>query len=216
MHDETTQAPNTDTVPMPTDPGAEPVGSGEPRLQREAVVLVHDRGRFAVLVALCTLAGVAVGFVLGTFATAGGDDAANGFVGVAEVAPVGERPHCDHAAPPPPPDPSFNLWNRGGGVHIWSNDPQAWLGVNLEDHARGARVSGVVAGSAAAAAGIEEDDVISAVDGESIATASQLARAIRNYEPGDKVKIELERAGDHITLHAELGARGGSQGIRIR
>lgn len=225
MTDDT--APATDTVPAvtpdaPAKAEAEPAG-GEPRLQREAVVLVHDRGRFAVLVALCTLAGVAVGFVLGAFAS--DRNAAYGDAGAAMLSayPGADEPDdtsCP-AAPHPPavirprhvPDPGVNLWRPD--IDILSIDSYAWLGVRLDDD-NGARVTEVIAGSPAAAAGLQDGDIVTTVDGESIAKASQLQRAIRDREPGDDVSITVLRNGDDITLSAELGSRGGGQRVRIR
>ncbi len=58
---EAAQPTSPPPAPAPTSPRQDPG-----RLERQTVVMVNDRGRLALLVALCTLAGVAVGFGLST------------------------------------------------------------------------------------------------------------------------------------------------------
>lgn len=57
----------------------------------------------------------------------------------------------------------------------------------------GVMVSRVVEDSPAAQAGIEVGDIISGVDGERIASASDLMRAISKRDPGESVALELWR-----------------------
>ncbi len=76
------------------------------------------------------------------------------------------------------------------------------------DIAVGAFVVGVESGSAAEAAGIQEGDVILAVDGVEVAAAVDLGEIIRDYEPGDAVEITVLREGEEQELRATLGSRG--------
>jgi S1-C subfamily serine protease len=55
--------------------------------------------------------------------------------------------------------------------------------------ASGATVAGVISGSPAAQAGLAAGDVITAVDGKSVASASALSDMIAAHHPGDKVTI---------------------------
>ena len=53
----------------------------------------------------------------------------------------------------------------------------------------GAQVAGVVPGSPAERAGIEQGDVITAVDGRAVASAPTLHAAVSAHRPGDTVKV---------------------------
>jgi putative serine protease PepD len=73
----------------------------------------------------------------------------------------------------------------------------------------GAFVVEVVPDSGAAAAGIEQGDVIVAVDGEEITSNEQLGDAVRDHEAGDSIEITFERGGEEQTVTAEIGRQGG-------
>lgn len=81
------------------------------------------------------------------------------------------------------------------------------LGVGLEDvegASGGATVVTVEPESAAEKAGVEDGDVITAFDGESVRSARQLARIVRETPAGREVQIEVTREGVAKTLTAEL------------
>jgi serine protease Do len=83
----------------------------------------------------------------------------------------------------------------------------SFLGVGLEDvegAVRGARVLSVEPESAAEEAGVEDGDVITGFDGESVRSASQLARLVRETPAGRAVPIEVKRDGSAKTLTATL------------
>lgn len=69
----------------------------------------------------------------------------------------------------------------------------------------GALVTKVVPGGAADAAGIRDGDVVVKVDDASIDSMPDLKVAIRNYRPGDEVKIVVIRDGNEQTVSATLG-----------
>ena len=95
------------------------------------------------------------------------------------------------------------LISTGSAVH-------ATLGVNarsVTDGTRdGALVLNVEPGSAAAQAGIREEDVIIAVDDTPVGSSEELAVAVDAREPGEEVVIELIRGGSSRTVQATLGA----------
>jgi putative serine protease PepD len=72
----------------------------------------------------------------------------------------------------------------------------------------GAVVREVMPGSAAEDAGVEPGDIIVGLDGEEIATMSDLITAILRRSPGDEVDLEVFRTDSVITLEATLGASG--------
>jgi putative serine protease PepD len=76
----------------------------------------------------------------------------------------------------------------------------------VDADAEGAFVVEVVPGSGAADAGLQEGDLIVAIDGESISTSAEVRDGVRGHEPGDEVELRIERDGEAQTLTAELGA----------
>ncbi|WP_029894558.1 Do family serine endopeptidase [Desulfohalovibrio reitneri] len=96
---------------------------------------------------------------------------------------------------------------------------RGWLGVTIQDvdedvakaldlpEPRGALIAGVIEGDPAAEAGIKTQDVIQAVNGESVADSSELLKAIAGLKPGDKVRLKVWRKGRTLNLTATLGQR---------
>jgi len=94
---------------------------------------------------------------------------------------------------------------------------RGWIGVQIQPvtldiadglglkKAAGALVSEPQPDSPAAKAGIESGDVITAVDGNSIADARELARRIGTMAPGTAVKLNLVHQGQEKTVTLTLG-----------
>ncbi|MDX5318531.1 MAG: trypsin-like peptidase domain-containing protein, partial [Actinomycetes bacterium] len=90
----------------------------------------------------------------------------------------------------------------------------AFLGVSMSDAVvelggtgrTGAQVERVVAGSAAAEAGLQAGDVIVAIDGEPVSGSESLTGYVRQYSPGESVGLEVVRRGTAETVTATLGA----------
>ena len=80
-------------------------------------------------------------------------------------------------------------------------DDVSKLGLSEE---RGARVTEVVADSPAAKAGLAENDVIVGFGGESVRSALQLQRLVRETPPGREVEVDVVRAGRSQKLSVEL------------
>ncbi len=74
---------------------------------------------------------------------------------------------------------------------------------------RGAFVTEVVPGSAAAKAGLQQGDVITSIEGRPVTGTQDVGQAIRGRNPGDKVEITYERQGQESTTTATLDRRGG-------
>lgn len=55
-------------------------------------------------------------------------------------------------------------------------------------------------------AGLQEGDVIVAVDGQPVDRVSAVQRIIRNHEPGQTVKVEVMRYGKRMSFDVKLGA----------
>lgn len=94
---------------------------------------------------------------------------------------------------------------------------RGWLGVSVQpvtgDLAKGlelpgrkgALVGSVVKGGPAAAAGLEQGDVILELDGEAVSDAGALAWMVSQRDPGEKVAVTLWRDGKKLTKTVELG-----------
>ena len=65
----------------------------------------------------------------------------------------------------------------------------------------------MTAGSAADAAGLEEGDLITAIDGAEVTSAEALVSELRARAPGDTVTLSVVRAGEALSLDAVLGNR---------
>ena len=94
---------------------------------------------------------------------------------------------------------------------------RGWLGVKIEpvtadvaeslglSEAAGALVNEPQANSPGLEAGIQEGDVITAVDGEPVKGPKELARKIGSIDPGKTVDLSIWRGGKSISIKVELG-----------
>jgi S1-C subfamily serine protease len=100
-------------------------------------------------------------------------------------------------------DIAEQLIDDGSAVH-------AALGVNarsVTDGTRdGALVLNVEPGSPADVAGIREQDIVIAVNGEPVGSSEELVVAVDAFEPGDTVTIEIVRGGGSREVEATLEA----------
>lgn len=71
----------------------------------------------------------------------------------------------------------------------------------------GALIETVTEDSAAAEAGVEPNDIVTAIDGEPITSMSDLVVAVRQHDPGDTVTITLVRDGEEQRVEVTLGER---------
>jgi putative serine protease PepD len=84
----------------------------------------------------------------------------------------------------------------------------AYLGVATADASgEGAALSEVRSGTPAARAGLQNGDVVTKLDGESVGSADELRRLIDAKSPGDEVELTIERNGSTKTVSVTLGTR---------
>jgi serine protease Do len=97
---------------------------------------------------------------------------------------------------------------------------RAWLGVQigtltddlaaqlgLDPGLEGAVVVGVFPDTPAEEEGLEEGDVIVAVEGEDIESSSDLTSALTDYDPGDTVELEIATEDETKTVDVQLARR---------
>lgn len=80
-----------------------------------------------------------------------------------------------------------------------------FLGVSLQDSDNGVTVAEVVDGSAAADAGVQAGDIITAINGADVATVEDAKTAIAALSVGDEVTLDLKRGEETLSLTATLG-----------
>lgn len=83
----------------------------------------------------------------------------------------------------------------------------AFLGVMTEKADKGAKVTEVTKESAAAKAGLQNNDIITKVNETKIETSTDLVNAIHSFKPDTKVAITYLRNGKEKTASAVLGKR---------
>jgi putative serine protease PepD len=85
-----------------------------------------------------------------------------------------------------------------------------YLGVALQEasiNQHGAQVTAVWSGSPAAAAGVKNGDVITAINGTTVIGPSQLVADLNPLKPGEKVTLTVTRGSSTLTLIATLGTQ---------
>ena len=77
--------------------------------------------------------------------------------------------------------------------------------MDMDDDVEGVLIAEVLDDSPAEEAGLEDGDVVTAIDGEEMDSVKELVEAIRDRSPGDEVRIDILRDGRRRTVKAELG-----------
>lgn len=87
-----------------------------------------------------------------------------------------------------------------------SNQPEAWLGIDVTNSPYGGvMVTNVIPGSPAYWAGMEAGDVITKINGQQVATPSDLKNVIAGLHPGQRVTVRFEGSG--ATYNAQIPLR---------
>jgi putative serine protease PepD len=91
------------------------------------------------------------------------------------------------------------------------NIAHPYLGVALQEasiNRQGAQVQSVASGSPAAAAGLKNGDVITALNATTVIGPSQLVAGLDALKPGDQVTLTVTRGSNFLKLTATLGSQG--------
>jgi predicted metalloprotease with PDZ domain len=151
-----------------------------PPLKRETILPNSDRGRVATLVAMCSLAGVAVGFGLSTAAMQAASDASRTVV-ITDVRPAS----------------SAEL--------AVASDDTPWLGIRFHTGCQGgAVVDQVYPATPAEAAGVLPGDVVIGYERVPVHTSTDLFHMVRTSAIGERPVIDLVRNGHAVELQPTL------------
>jgi hypothetical protein len=127
--------------------------------------------------------------------------------GMAEVARIGAAIADRLAREPRPAD--VKLSPPAAGPRMSGASGGAFLGVSVDGRSEsdGVRLGSVIAGSAAARAGLRDGDVIVRLDDLLLGSFEDLRRAIAGKRPGDAVTLTYLRDGEDRKASAVLGTR---------
>ncbi len=96
------------------------------------------------------------------------------------------------------------LFGLAGIVLRKRNEGRAWMGDLRLDSQSGRIVELVAPRTPAYAAGLEQDDVITAIDGKPVATAQHIQEVLRAHKPGDQIRVAFTRRSGPATATIAL------------
>ena len=71
----------------------------------------------------------------------------------------------------------------------------------------GALIAEVTPGSGAEVAGLQNGDVIAAIDGKEVKAAEDVTSAVNAHKPGDQIKVTFRRGDETKDADVKLGER---------
>jgi putative serine protease PepD len=83
----------------------------------------------------------------------------------------------------------------------------AYLGVRVEETTDGLRIADVLPSTPAATSGMRVGDLLFRLGEERLQDSADLRRVLEERDPGDRVEVELRRAGDAEIFELELASR---------
>jgi len=86
----------------------------------------------------------------------------------------------------------------------WNNKPRLGLQVQETEDNKGVKVLDVEEDEAAGKAGIEEDDIITAVNGKAVTSLDILKDAMKDVKEGDTLKFDILRDGKTQTINVKF------------
>ncbi len=173
--------------PEPAEPAAAPPERAMermPDLKRETILPAPDRSRVAAVAAMCSLAGIAVGFGLSMFALQMTEVSSRGCPRRA----VASAPVMQRAIP-------------YLGIKFVSAHEAVGPHRNV-----GARIIKVHHGTPAHLAGLRVGDLVIGYDGELVDNAEELVRDVRSDQIGSRPVIDVLRGDDNVQLMPTLDA----------
>lgn len=154
-----------------------PPSTPEPILRPEARIVRADRSLATMVLFVCTLGGMGIGFGSAMYLMRAHWGAPSAY-------------HCGERALVTPRPVTYL------GVDIVSTRA-----------GNGAVIVAVRDATGADRAGLARGDIIRTLDGNRVAGSAELVSVVRGRTAGDLVQLGIERGGQPLTIHARLGTR---------
>ena len=134
---------------------------------------------------------------------------------IQSIAPVSAAPGTPPVAPAPPAPPRRHIHEHDNGP----KEPVTFLGVQTSDVPRvlseqmnlpkgfGVVVDYVVPDAPAAAAGVQQSDIIRRLNDQQIINPDQLGKLVRSFPEGTSVELTLMRKGQETKVSVKLGQK---------
>jgi serine protease Do len=106
---------------------------------------------------------------------------------------------------------SVNIFGKGDQKTVEvtrKGKPVTYLGVITETDDEGLQITTVSDSSPAKMAGLQQEDIITAIDNEKVKTPEALTKIIRSKKAGDKITIRFKRDGKQMKEDVVLKERG--------
>lgn len=104
--------------------------------------------------------------------------------------------------------PSNTVARIAGQIIAGHAVKHAYVGVELQSNSSGgATVSSVQPGSPASSAGVQRNDLITAINSKAISSTNQFIATVDNFAPGDMITLTLKRGGQNHNITLKLGTR---------
>jgi putative serine protease PepD len=81
----------------------------------------------------------------------------------------------------------------------------AYLGVQSVDTEEGVTLASIAADGPAGGAGLQEGDVVTALDDTRVTDVASFTAAVRSHDPGDEVTVHVTRGDEELTIDVTLG-----------
>jgi membrane-associated protease RseP (regulator of RpoE activity) len=153
-------------------------------LKRETILPAPDRSRVAAVAAMCSLAGIAVGFGLSMFALQ--------MTEVSTPRARCTRPVIDAMRVPHPAIPYLGITFISAREEVGPHDDV------------GARITAVQRGTPASTSGLRAGDVVIGYDGSLIDDADELFRSVRGDQVGSRPLLDVVRDGRSVQIQPTL------------